>query len=205
MFRSRDLRVYPYFDEQEYEVNNSKMHCDTSPDTYRLHERWVLRLSSINQVNWQGQRQFRRCTRQRDALQVYNVDNCYKSKDNSYSHPTRGNRIRSIATSTITIGCSQLSSTKRCRERDWRERLLPLNAYDWRQPNEKSPDDDIWVNTVTLHDPVLLHSHFPESTSHSQCAPMEERLSANEIRLQRSTTRWKFTYEEMTSGEPHLR
>jgi len=66
------------------------------------------------------------------------------------------------------------------RSRLTRTTILPLNAYDWREPNEKSPDDDIWVNTVILHD---------------QSATTEERLSTNEIRLLRSTTRWKFTYE----------
>jgi len=67
------------------------------------------------------------------------------------------------------------------------------NLYDWREPNEKSLDEDIWVNTVTLHDYANLHSHFPESTSHGQCAPTEERLTANKIRLQRSTTQCKHT------------
>jgi len=65
------------------------------------------------------------------------------------------------------------------RSRLTRTTILPLNAYDWWGPNEKSPDNDIWVNTVVLHD---------------QSAPTEERLSTNEIRLQRSTTRWEFTY-----------
>ena len=37
MFRSRDLRVYPYFDQEENEVNNPEIH--TILETYRLHER----------------------------------------------------------------------------------------------------------------------------------------------------------------------
>jgi len=135
MLLSRDLQVYPYFNEQEYEVNNSIMHCDTSPDTYRLHKRWVLGFASFNQVNWQGQRRFRRCTRQRDASLVYNVGNCYKSKENSYRHPTRGNRIWSIPTSTLTIDCSQSSSTKRCRDRDWREWLY----HPWTCTTDENP------------------------------------------------------------------
>ena len=135
MVRTRDLRVYPYFDEEEYEVNNAKMQCDMSPDTYRLYERRVLRRSTLNQVNYQEQRRFRRCTRQRDALLANNVDNCYKSRDNSYTRPTRGNRIRCIATSTITIDCSQLSSTKRCKDRDWQERLY----YPWTRTTDENP------------------------------------------------------------------
>jgi len=59
---------------------------------------WVLSLKTfiLNQVNCQEQRQFRRCTLQRDALEAYNVDNCYQWKDNYYRQPTTGNRIRSI-------------------------------------------------------------------------------------------------------------
>ena len=70
MLRSLDTRVHPYFDEQEYEVNNSKMHCDTCPDTYQLYERRVLTSSFFNQDICQEQRLFRRCSRHRNALQA---------------------------------------------------------------------------------------------------------------------------------------
>jgi len=91
------------------------------------------------------------------------------------------------------------------RARLTRTTILPLNAYDWREPNEKSPDDDILVNTVTLHHHVHWHSHFPEATSHGQ------------VRLRRWGFRWtKSAYrhqlhdessltEEVSSGEAHLR
>ena len=83
--------------------------------------------------------------------------------------------------------------------------LLPLNAYGRQELNQKSLDDNIWVNTVTLHDPVHLHSHFSESTSHGQCAPMEERLSANEFRLQRQLQdESRLKYEKLSDGETHF-
>jgi len=111
---------------RKWKVDNQEIHFNTSPDPYRLHKGRIFTCSSFNQVNYQGQRQFRRSTRQRDASQVNNVDNCYKSRDNSYRHPTRGNCIYPIAMSTITIDCSQLSSTKQWRDRDWRERQYYL-------------------------------------------------------------------------------
>jgi len=135
MFRSGDLRAYPYFDEYECEGNIAKMRCDKSPDTYWLYMQWVLRHSSFDEVNCQEQRRFRRCTWQQDALQATNVDNCYKSRENSYTHPTKGNRKHPIATSTITIDCSQLSSTKRYRDRDWWERRY----HTWTCTTDESP------------------------------------------------------------------
>ena len=94
-----------------------------------------LKTFILNQVNYQMQRQFRRCTRQRDVLEAYNVDNCYNSKDNSYRQRTRGNRIRSIATSKITFDCSRLSSTKRCQECYQRERLFD----PWTHTTHENP------------------------------------------------------------------
>ena len=37
------------------------------------------------------------------------------------------------------------------RTRLTRMTILPLNLVNWREYNEKSPDDHVWVNTVTLH------------------------------------------------------
>lgn len=46
---------------------------------------------------------------------------CYILRDNSYTRPTTGNSILSIATSTITMDHSQLSSTERCKDCDGQE------------------------------------------------------------------------------------
>jgi len=75
------------------------------------------------------------------------VDNCYKSPDNSYTHPTRGNRIRSVARSTITIDCSPLSSTKQCRDRNWWERLYYPLTYSRNQKLTKSHQTMIFEST----------------------------------------------------------
>ena len=119
------------------------MHCDTRADTYQFYERRAIRRWSFNQVNCEEQRRFWRCTRQRDAWQANNVDNSYKSRDNSYTRPTRGNRIRSIAMSTITIYCTQLSSTKWCNDRDWYERQY----YPWTRTTDENPTRSLllWI------------------------------------------------------------
>jgi hypothetical protein len=140
MFRTRDMWVYPDYDKQEYDVNNAKTYCDTSPDISRLHHRWALRSSLFNQV------QLRRCTRQRDTLQP-TISTITTSRDNSYTRPNRRNRIRSIATSTITIHCSQLSSTKQCRDGGWRKRLYyPLTHMTEENPT-RSYQMMIFVST----------------------------------------------------------
>jgi len=107
------------------------MRCDTSPDPNRLYVRRVLRHSSFNQVNCQEQRQFWRWTRQRDALQANNVDNHYRSRENSYIHPMKGNRTHPIATSQ-----------------------LPSTAVNWAAPSDTEiaidENDDITPERVLL-------------------------------------------------------
>jgi len=109
-----------------------------------------LKTFILNQVNCQEQRQFRRCTRQRDTLEAYNVDNCYKSKDNSYRQPARGNCIRSLASSTFTFDCSRLSSTKPCRERDWWEWIY----YPWTRTTDENPTRS---HQTTIFQSIRLH------------------------------------------------
>jgi len=90
---------------------------------------------SFSEVNYTEQRRFQRFTRQRNTLQANNVDNCYNSRDNSYTHPSRGNHIYPIATSTITIDCSQFRSTKQCSDRSW----WKWPYYSWMCTTDGNP------------------------------------------------------------------
>jgi hypothetical protein len=86
-----------------------------------------------------------------------------------------------------------------------RTSILPLNAYNRQELNQKSPDAYILVNMERLRDQVDMHSHFPEYTPHGQCAPMEERLSANNFRQQRQLhNERQLTYEKFSVGEAHV-
>jgi len=108
----------PIFDKQEYEVKqfeNALRHESRylpitralSLRTFILQSGELSRAETISQMH----SAVRRVTglECRQLLQV---------ERQLLTRPTRGNRIRSIATSTISIDCSHLSSTKRCSDRD---------------------------------------------------------------------------------------
>jgi hypothetical protein len=95
--------------------------------------------------------------------------------ESSYTRPTKAHRIHPIATSTMTIDCSQLSCTKRCRDRDRRERLY----YPFQGTTDKTPKRS--------HQTTIFESTWLDCTIMCTCIPISRRLHPMvKVRLRRS-------------------
>jgi len=111
MFRSRDLRVYPYFDKEEYEVNNQKSTLTqvwrpadyTSDESEEVHPsiKSLTAAEMIPIIQWPPRRV------------TANINNSYEYREMSLNPPKEIYRIRS----TETIPYRRLQSITNWRRR----------------------------------------------------------------------------------------
>jgi len=163
-------------------------------ETYRLHERWVLRHSSL--IRW-----------------------IVKSRDDFGDALGCETRYRPIMS---TIATSRKTTLKDNRQEEIPYILLlraqlPSTAVNWTAPSdaESAIDENDYITPecvrltrtqreLTRRRYLSQHGYiagscalafpFPGGYLSWSSVPMEVRLSVNEILLQTSTTRWKYTY-----------